>query len=393
MTIRIRGLVGLANAVRQEMAEPMPDLRAVDLGRAIRETVRMVDELLARRRATVASLSPQSRRAYEYLRDVKLVRPAKGRNARRRQTSVAAAQPDSVRFPGLRKFLKRVCDLVACLPDPRRLDEIHRSIAGASNGIERIMNTDGFEGRHLRPEARELRGWLAYFAQRPRFDAYVAAVRRARPVFEQAARRSKHYRAPVRVQFAPVRVLYRVRGFEDHTLVQLPTPMITLDADAFAALAEAAFGLAGTRRPTTDFFGLEYQETLAALRRLSGPAAPAGGRHHDLEQAFDRVNLRYFHGRMPRPELTWNKRLTYRKFGHYDHAHDTVMVACTLDQPDVPTYVVDYILYHELLHKKHGLQWRDGRRAAHTRGFGREERLFHRYEQAVAFLRRLAARR
>ena len=58
-----------------------------------------------------------------------------------------------------------------------------------------------------------------------------------------------------------------------------------------------------------------------------------------------------------RPGLVWSRQLTGRKFGHYDFIQDTVMLSRTLDHHDVPALLVDYIMYHELLHKKHGIRW------------------------------------
>ena len=91
-----------------------------------------------------------------------------------------------------------------------------------------------------------------------------------------------------------------------------------------------------------------------------------------------------------RPRLTWSRVLTGRKFGHYDSIHDTVMVSDSLDNQEVPEYVVDYVVYRELLHKKHGARWSNGRRYVHTPEFNREERLFRRYTEAEAVLSKLA---
>src|SRR5262249_55996835 len=108
---------------------------------------------------------------------------------------------------------------------------------------------------------------------------------------------------------------------------------------------------------------------------LAGPPTPVwGGRAHDRNEIFARVNAAYFGGLMPRPTLAWNRTLTARKFGHYQPGRDTVMISVTLDAPDVPDYVVDFVMYHELLHKKHGSMNVNGRRLAHSPAFRAEER-------------------
>jgi hypothetical protein len=114
------------------------------------------------------------------------------------------------------------------------------------------------------------------------------------------------------------------------------------------------------------------------------------GAFFDLGDSFDRVNARYFGGEMKRPRLTWSRSFTRRKFGHYDHVKDWVMVSSTLDQPQVPEFVVDFLMYHELLHKKHGIHWVNGRGLAHTRAFYADERRFERFDEAEAWLKKLA---
>jgi hypothetical protein len=69
---------------------------------------------------------------------------------------------------------------------------------------------------------------------------------------------------------------------------------------------------------------------------------------------------------------------------------DWVMVSSTLDRAEVPVFVVDYLMFHELLHKMHGIRWVNGRGHAHTRAFYEDERRFERYDEADGWLKRLA---
>jgi predicted metal-dependent hydrolase len=76
--------------------------------------------------------------------------------------------------------------------------------------------------------------------------------------------------------------------------------------------------------------------------------------------------------------------------GHYDYFRDIVMLSVTLDAPDVPDFVIDYVMYHELLHKAMGAEVVNGRRYAHTPAFREAERKFPRYDEAEAFLQETA---
>jgi len=82
-----------------------------------------------------------------------------------------------------------------------------------------------------------------------------------------------------------------------------------------------------------------------------------------------------------------------RKFGHYDGIRDTVMVSSSLDRLDVPAFVVDFVIYHELLHRTMGVAYTNGRRAAHTPAFKRQERAFKLFKEAEAVLARLGKAR
>jgi hypothetical protein len=54
---------------------------------------------------------------------------------------------------------------------------------------------------------------------------------------------------------------------------------------------------------------------------------------------------------------------------------------------------VDFIVYHELLHRQLGLTWKNNRSAAHTPELAQRERQFQHYDEAKAVLRKLASER
>jgi hypothetical protein len=167
--------------------------------------------------------------------------------------------------------------------------------------------------------------------------------------------------------------------------------MISFDTAGFESLAELLFTSCGSKEPVVSrTLGDAYRCIQADLHRLSGDTGNAPGAFHDLEASFDRVNAEYFTGTMPRPRLAWSRQITSCKFGHYDALRDDLMISATLDSAEVPGFVVDYVVYHELLHKKHGIQWRNGRRAVHTPQFRAEERRFRMYAEADKWIERLA---
>ena len=113
----------------------------------------------------------------------------------------------------------------------------------------------------------------------------------------------------------------------------------------------------------------------------------ARGHHYHLEEIFDDLNRRFFHGLMGRPQLTWSQNHARSSLGHYDPAHNAIVISRVFDHPRVPRYVVEYILYHEMLHLKHPVKLRGSRRCVHSREFLEEEKLFPAVVHAKRFLR------
>ncbi|MDE1161802.1 MAG: M48 family peptidase [Acidobacteriaceae bacterium] len=129
----------------------------------------------------------------------------------------------------------------------------------------------------------------------------------------------------------------------------------------------------------------EHIRQTRGRKRISTPK----GHLWDLEEVFEAVNRRFFHGLLGRPTLTWSAHVARRMLGHYDAAHNTIVVSRVFDRPGTPRYAIEYLLYHEMLHLKHPVRVRAGRRCVHSREFQAEERLFPELELARNFLKQL----
>ena len=127
------------------------------------------------------------------------------------------------------------------------------------------------------------------------------------------------------------------------------------------------------------------------IRQMRGRKRIAGavGEHYHLEEIFEDLNRRFFHGLMGRPQMTWSNNHSRHSLGHYDPAHNTIVVSRVFDQPHVPRYAIEYLVYHEMLHLRHPVKMRGSRRCVHSKAFQEEERLFPELEQAKRFLKRL----
>lgn len=142
------------------------------------------------------------------------------------------------------------------------------------------------------------------------------------------------------------------------------------------------------RRFTSSDFVLRQTERIRQTRGRK-KILTAKGDYYDLDEVFEALNQRFFHGLMGRPVLTWSEHKATRLLGHYDSAHNTIMISRVFDRKNTPRYAIEYLMYHEMLHLKHPVKVRGGRRCVHPREFQEEEKLFPELDQAKEYLKRL----
>lgn len=141
------------------------------------------------------------------------------------------------------------------------------------------------------------------------------------------------------------------------------------------------------RRYTASRHVIEKAHLIRQIRGRKRMQTPQG-RTYDLEEIFDNLNVRFFHGLLARPQMSWSPGNARNRLGHYDPAHNAIVISRVFDHPRVPRTVVEYIVYHEMLHLKHPVKLRGSRRCVHSAEFQAEERLFPAAAEAKKFLLR-----
>ena len=106
--------------------------------------------------------------------------------------------------------------------------------------------------------------------------------------------------------------------------------------------------------------------------KKAGPAAPKTKTDEFLGESFDRVNEKYFYGMIEKPNLAWHD--SSRRLGSYEYGSDTISITSVLRDADVD--LLDYVMYHEMLHKKYKFVNKNGRNYHHTSHFKKKEREF-----------------
>src|SRR5882762_6698002 len=148
---------------------------------------------------------------------------------------------------------------------------------------------------------------------------------------------------------------------------------------------------AQTTRYRRHISGHDLSRKAHLVRQMRGRKrlGSAQGRTYDLEAVFEDLNARFFHGLLARPQITWSRDRARNSLGHYDPAHNAIVVSRIFDHPRVPRSAVEYIVYHEMLHLKHPVRLRGSRRCVHSAEFQAEEKLFPQLEEVKQFLKQL----
>ncbi len=111
-----------------------------------------------------------------------------------------------------------------------------------------------------------------------------------------------------------------------------------------------------------------------------------------LKESFDRVNRKYFFSFMETPNLVFGQE-SFRKLGSYEFMTNTITISTALKDE---LLLLDYVMYHEMLHKFLKFRSRNGRNYHHTSEFRRRERQFEDSDiekKLTSFLRKKKLRR
>jgi predicted metal-dependent hydrolase len=201
----------------------------------------------------------------------------------------------------------------------------------------------------------------------------------------------------LKVEFYPyVGISNRIRRRDGAYFVRISDVLRDAPAEFHEALAQILLRKLFRRRvPAKDLqIYRDYlkqthvHEKTAENRRERGRkvVTTAKGEVYDLDEIFLFLNQIYFQNALPKPVLTWSARETFRILGHHDSAHETIAVSKSLDARQVPRFVVEYVVYHEMLHVKHPTVHHNGRRYNHTPAFRRDEENFAYFEEAEAWI-------
>ena len=108
---------------------------------------------------------------------------------------------------------------------------------------------------------------------------------------------------------------------------------------------------------------------------------------YNLTDIFNSLNSEYFNNSLS-VLITWGKRspryaVKRRTLGNYQKKTNIIRINPILDSRKVPRYVIEFIVYHEMLHAIIDTVLKNGRRSIHSKEFKNRERKYRNYHTAI----------
>ncbi len=274
-------------------------------------------------------------------------------------------------------------------------EDLIQILSETASGVNNILAKREKTAAELPVRTRRAYQWVSFLSDPDNLDEHLDALQRVNLYLPRY--KSQVSKKTIDFAFYHLGSLYKITENSSGKNITVQESFIHAPDKILTAIIENAFSKqpSSSRQIIRDYtFTPEYQAARTRLEYIHvPPGSYAQGFAHQLDLSFKRVNQQYFHDNLSRPHLIWSSRLTFRKFGHYQWDIDTVMISQTLDNHHVPEYVVDYVMYHELLHKKLGIRKVNDRRFSHTNNFRDEEQKFIKFEQAKKYLNRISRKK
>ena len=146
------------------------------------------------------------------------------------------------------------------------------------------------------------------------------------------------------------------------------------------------------RLPLNERFAFRFMKEVNVLRSdFKDKKSPGQGVFRNLDEVMENVARIWFPKMEKLPKVTWLKHFSTRKLAHYHFEKDEVAISLIFDSLSASSELVEYLMFHELLHKDVGIVRKNGKRYAHTGEFKQRERNYPNFaeidKKITAFLR------
>lgn len=392
--IRIKGVVKTATQVQQTLQTGIPAAEVNSFKKFVGQSIQEIERICDRHNTVPTQLPKQSRDAYNYLKSIDLANLPLVKTT---NSSKPPIQYQTLRLKNVVKQQTIIQQEIDQIVKHQTLDDIDfllKTIQKYSTAIENVCQQKQLTPADLATPSRRAYSWMKFLTNPENLQLHLDTVSRS---YALAQKIIKAHRLTKKITIALTNYsgLYKYKTHlhrSNFIALQFSEGFIHADNYLLEIIIKSA--LLGRNESSDDQkiirnFGLtdEYRDVVLELDLIADiDAEKSQGDYYNLEHLFAKINQEYFDNKMVKPRLTWNQNFTKRKLGHYERTRDRVVISRTLDNKNIPKIVVELVLYHELLHKHHGIQLVNGKFRSHTAEFRCSEQKYQHYQAAMQWI-------
>ena len=391
--VKIRGIVKAFNVVRNQLKQGIPEGKVEAFLLFVQNNINTIEKILKKHGASPDELPHQSRNAYYFLKNLDLEKLPVTKDV----SLKVHMEMKSIKI----RYIVKNCDYFIHILSEKAFElensddalcGIYNQIQSTVHRIDGICRKSSASPGILDTPSRNAYCFMKFLVSNSNLQRHVQVLCRA--IRLANSMRPAQEEREVIIQMVPMRDVYNTKNYSNSILIKFNEGLINANNEVLSAIFRTIFYGKSQRDKRAISSYIESESYCAVLYELDSmigsTECDSKGTVFDLNSVFDKVNSEYFDGKTKKPLCHWNRTLTLAKFGHYQPSRDRIMISVTLDDENVPSFVVEFVMYHELLHKKHGAFWGNGKRYVHTKAFRQEEQKFRYFNQAKSYLQRLA---
>ena len=270
---------------------------------------------------------------------------------------------------------------------------IYTELAKAIARIEKLCDKHKTTPADLPNPSFRAYQWLKFLTRKPRLLDHLHALRDFHSLATRLVRSKKLISPKLEIRITHSNYLYRINQELGLVSLQIHEGFINAPLEIKEQLVQSALNRKNrhyAKLIRAYNSSITFQQIAAELNAGSQVNRRSyKGSHIDLKEVFDQINQEYFSGKLEQPRLMWSARRSKRRLGYYDPHSNTITINRRFDAPEAPRVLVEYVMYHEMLHQHLGIHEINGRKYAHTHEFKRAEKRFKEYRAIDKLLKNI----
>ncbi|MCK4907415.1 MAG: hypothetical protein KAS64_07690 [Spirochaetes bacterium] len=395
MRLKIQGLVKMMNNVRDRLKASLTQMQADELSRQVRRNLDAVRKLCRRHLSSPRNLPMPSRRAFEYLDSLKIEASLDSDMDTNERESHASGS--SIKIKGLGSIVESFLNQMALSWDQEKIAAFKKQAGYYLTKTLDLLKRRRSGITDLSVKQQRLLVRLELYMDDAIMEIIPKNVRCFIEAFNRHWENHSSKDQPRIIFISTNNTLWRYREDKKGLVIKISDLFFLKDDPPFLEkFAETLVKKITGRRVSIKEIRqwLTNDDVLLFQKRIEEAVHhkknSARGLVYDLDLIFEKLNKKYFDNKLSASGLSWTMNVAKSRTGYYYPLSNEIFISTALDDKKVPLYVVEFVLYHEMLHMEDGIDSIKPGKKIHNLSFKKREKKFKYYDKAEAFLRRLA---